>query len=238
MFGLTELAPSFRARRAGARIRHEIRPAPGYDAAVPHARLLITLGVVVLARAADAEPCGDASALRADLQQEAIHADRWNLAWRIGFTASAVGQFAAAASGAFGRDRAAVLWVGGVKSSLGAIVRWILPLQIDVPAATSDACGDRTALRAVAERVAGDERRVFWLSHLGGLAVNLGGTLLIAQRVSWQAGLLSFAVSYPVGLLSTYTMPRASWARIREPTWGANIVAGPDRWSLVVGGSF
>lgn len=192
----------------------------------------------MLARVAVAEPCGDASALRAALQQEAIHADRWNLAWRIGFTASAVGQFAAAASGTFGHDRAQVLWVGGVKSSLGAIVRWILPLQIDVPAATSDACGDRMALRAVAERAAGDERRVFWFSHLGGLAVNLGGTLVIAERVSWQAGLLSFALSYPVGLLSTYTMPRASWGRIREPPWTADIVADRDRWSLVVGGSF
>jgi hypothetical protein len=205
---------------------------------VSRTRFLITLGVTVLARAVAAEPCGDASALRADLQREAIHADRWNLAWRIGFTASAVGQFAAAASGTFGHDNTQVLWVGGVKSSLGAIVRWILPLRIDVPAATPDACADRTALRAVAERVAGDERRSFWLSHLGGLAVNLGATLVIANRVSWKNGLVSFAISYPVGLLSTYTMPRASWHRIREPTWTTDIVASRDHWSLVVGGSF
>jgi hypothetical protein len=196
------------------------------------------LGMTALARAAAAEPCGDASALRADLQQESVHADRWNLAWRIGFTAGAVGQFAAAASGTLGHDNTQALWIGGVKSSLGAIVRWILPLRIEVPPATGDACADRTALRAAAERAARVERRTFWLSHLGGLAVNLGGTLAVAERTSWKTGLLSLAIGYPVGLLSTYTMPRASWGRIREPAWTANVVAGRDQWSLVVGGSF
>jgi hypothetical protein len=200
--------------------------------------LLVTLGMATLARAAVAEPCGDASALRADLERESLHADRWNLAWGIGFTASAVGQFAAAASGRLAHDNTQALWVGGVKSSLGAVVRWFLPLRIDVPAATGDTCADRTALRAVAERAARDERQMFWLSHLGGLAVNLGGTLVIAERTSWQTGLLSFAIGYPVGLLGTYTMPRASWGRIREPAWTTNLVAGSDQWLLVAGGSF
>jgi len=130
------------------------------------------------------------------------------------------------------------LWVGGVKSSLGAIARWFLPLRIDVPAATGDACADRKALRSAVERAARDERQAFWLSHLGGVVVNLGGTLVIAERTSWQTGLLSFAISYPIGLLGTYTMPRASWGRGREPAWTANLVAGGDRWLLVAGGSF
>lgn len=209
-----------------------------YDAMVPHARLWVLLGMAAFARAAAAEPCGDASALRADLEQESLAADRWNLAWRIAFTAGAVGQLAIAASGTVGHDNAQALWVGGVKASLGAIVRWILPLRIDVPPATGDACADRTALRAAAERAARVERRSFWLSHLGGLAVNLGGALAVAERTSWQTGLLSLAVSYPIGLLSTYTMPRASWGRIRAPAWTANLVAAGDQWSLVVGGSF
>ena len=200
--------------------------------------LLIVLGVAVRARAAVAGSCADPSALRAELEQEASHARYWNLAWRIGFTAGAVGQFAVAASGTVGRDYAQSLWVGGVKSSLGALTRWILPLQIDVPPATGDACADRTALRVVAERAARDEHRMFWFSHLGGLAVNLGGALVVAERTSWQTSLLSFAISYPIGLLSTYTMPRASWDRTREPAWTASLVTGQDQWSLVVGGSF
>jgi hypothetical protein len=205
---------------------------------VSRARLWILLGMAALARAAAAEPCGDPSALRADLEQESLAADRWNLAWRIAFTAGAVGQFAVAASGSVGHDNAQALWIGGMKSSLGAIVRWILPLRIEVPPATGDACADRTALRAAAERAARVERQSFWLSHLGGLAVNLGGTLAVAARTSWQTGLLSLAVSYPIGLLSTYTMPRASWGRIRAPAWTAQVVAGQDQWSVVVGGSF
>jgi hypothetical protein len=56
-------------------------------------------------------------------------------------------------------------------------------------------------LRAAAERAARTERRAFWLSHLGGLAVNFGGTLVIAERTSWKTGLWSFALGYPVGLL-------------------------------------
>jgi hypothetical protein len=94
------------------------------------------------------------------------------------------------------------------------------------------------ALRAAAERAARDERQKFWVSHLAGLAVNLGGALVLAERVSWQAGVLSFATGYPIGLLSTYTMPRASWRRVREPAWTANIVAGDGRRMVVVAGSF
>ena len=105
--------------------------APSYDAPMSRVPLLIAFGMVALARAAAAESCGDPSALRADLEQEASHARYWNLAWRIGFTAGAVGQFAIAASGTVGHDNAQSLWVGGVKSSLGAFTRWILPLQID-----------------------------------------------------------------------------------------------------------
>ncbi len=202
------------------------------------ALLLIMLGVAGFAPAATAEPCGDASALREDLRREATRADRWNLAWRIVYTAGAAGQLAVAASGAVGRDDTQGLWVGGVQSSIGALSAWLSPLRIEVPPPTGDACADRAALRAAAERAARDERRTFWLSHLGGLALNVGGTLVLAERVSWTSGLLSFALGYPVGLLSTYTMPRASWRRTREPTWAAGVVAGQDRYTLVVAASF
>jgi hypothetical protein len=205
---------------------------------VPRIRLLIALGVLVVGRTAAAEPCGDASALRAELEHEAARADHWNLAWRIAYTALAAGELGGAASGAADHDNTRSLWVGGAKSTLAALGFWLSPLRIDVPPGTGDACTDRAALRAVAERAAADERRAFWLSHIGGLIVNAAGTLILAGTASWKAGLLSFATGYPVGLLSTYTMPRASWARVREPAWTASVVAGGRQYALVVSGAF
>jgi hypothetical protein len=201
-------------------------------------RLLITLGALALPLRATGEPCGDAGALRAELEQEAVRADRWNLAWRIVYTAAAAGQLGVAASGVADHDNTQSLWVGGAKSTLAALGRWWSPLRIDVPPPTGDACTDRAALRAAAERAAADERRAFWLSHIGGLIVGAAGTIVLAETASWKAGLLSFATGYPVGLLSTYTMPRVSWARVREPAWTASVVAGGRQYALIVAGAF
>lgn len=204
--------------------------------------LLITLGLAMLglahARTAGAGPCDDASALRADLEHESVRAQHWTLAWRITYTTLAAAELGVAASGALGHDNAEAAVVGGVKSALGALGQWFAPLRIEVPAPTGDACADRAALRAAAERTAHDERQAFWVSHLGGLAVNLAGAVVLAQQVSWQSGALSFATGYPLGLLATYTMPRASWGRVREATWTASVVVGRDHRALVVAGSF
>ena len=127
-------------------------------------RLVIALGVVAMARAAAAEPCGDASALRAELEQESARADHWVLAWRIAYTALAAGELGGAVSGVADHDNTLSLWVGGAKSTLGALGVWLSPLGIDVPPPTGDACTDRAALRATAERAAADERRSFWLA--------------------------------------------------------------------------
>jgi hypothetical protein len=168
---------------------------------VSRVRLVIALGVVALARAAAAEPCGDAGALRAELEQESARADHWVLAWRIAYTALAVGELGGAVSGVADHDNTLSLWVGGAKSTLGALGVWLSPLRIDVPPPTGDACTDRAALRATAERAAADERRSFWL-------------------------------------LSTYTMPRASWGRVREPAWTAGVVASGRQYAVVVAGAF
>jgi hypothetical protein len=205
---------------------------------VQRAYPLVALGLAAVTRAAAAEPCEDANALRAELRRESERVDRWTLAWRITYTALAAGELGVAASGTLGHDNAEAAWVGGVKSSLGALGQWFSPLGIDVPAPTGDACADRTALRAAAERAAHDERGTFWVSHLGGLAINLAGAVFLAQQVSWQSGLLSFATGYPIGLLSAYTMPRASWRRVRDVTWTASVVTGRERTALVVAGSF
>ena len=201
--------------------------------------LVILLGALVLPhRAAGETWCSDAGALRAELERESRRVDRWVLAWRIVYTAAAAGELGIAASGVASHDNTLSAWVGGGKSTLAALGFWLTPLRIKVPPATGDACFDRAALRAAAERAAADERDAFWTAHIGGLIVNAGATLLLAETTSWKTGLLSFATGYPVGLLSTYTMPRASWARVREPVWTASVVADGRRYGLVVAGAF
>lgn len=200
--------------------------------------LAILLGALALPLHASGEPCSDAGALRAELEHESARVDRWVLAWRIVYTAAAAGELGIAASGVAGHDNTRSAWVGGGKSTLAALGFWVTPLRIKVPPATGDACYDRAALREAAARAADDERDAFWTAHIGGLIVNAGATLLLAELTSWKTGLLSFATGYPVGLLSTYTMPRASWARVREPAWTASVVADGQRYGLVVAGAF
>lgn len=195
--------------------------------------------MAVLPRLATAGPsCQDPSALRTALEGESARADHWNLAWRITYTALAAGQIAGAASGSASHDDTRTLWVGGVKSALGAAGAWLSPLRIHVPPMSGEACDDGATLRAVAERAASDERIAFWTSHIAGLIVNLAGAAVVAELTSWKTGLVSFALGYPIGLISTYTMPRASWRRVREPSWTAGVVATPDHYALVVGGAF
>jgi hypothetical protein len=199
--------------------------------------LMIVLGGLALARSAAGEPCSDPS-LRADLERESARVDRWVLAWRIAYTGLAVGQLGGAASGAADRDTTRSLWVGGAESALGALGIWASPLRIAVPPATGDACYDRAALREAAARAADAERDAFWIGHIGGLIVNATGSIILAEATTWRAGLLSFATGYPVGLLNTYTMPRASWGRVREPAWTASVQADGRQYRLVVAGAF
>jgi hypothetical protein len=199
---------------------------------------MIMLGVLAAARTAAGEPCSDAAALRADLERESARADRWVLAWRIVYTALAAGQLGGAAAGAGDRDTTRSLWVGGAESALGALGVWTSPLRIHVPPATGDACYDRAALREAAARAADDERDAFWTGHIGGLIVNAAGAVILGETTSWRSGLVSFATGYPVGLISTYTMPRASWGRVREPTWTASVMSDGRQYRLVVAGAF
>ena len=55
------------------------------------------------------------------------------------------------------------------------------------------------------------ERGAFYLGHAGALVVNLAGMIVLAERRSLTLGLESFALGYPVGLLSIYTAPRGAW---------------------------
>ncbi|HEX7702113.1 MAG TPA: hypothetical protein VF403_15355, partial [Kofleriaceae bacterium] len=76
-------------------------------------------------------------------------------------------------------------------------------------------CTDATALRAARVKAGDAERTLFYAGHLGNFVVNLGGSLLLARATTWRAGVIAFAIGYPIGLLNTYTMPRASWHAVR-----------------------
>jgi len=134
------------------------------------------------------------------------------------------------------RDTTQTLWIGGASTAVGALGAWLTPLEIEVP--SGSACRDRDAVLRATERAAAEERQAFWLLHLGGLVVNGGAAVVTAERVSWQAGVLSFALGYPVSLLQIYTMPRAMWRRSRESSLTAHVVADDRRLAVVLGGSF
>lgn len=206
---------------------------------MPRALLGITLAIVALARVASAEPCAETAAtLRRELDGEARRMGYWVLAWRIFHSAAAVGQFAIAASGKASDNDTKSLWVGGAKSSLAALGFWFSPLRIHVPPPTGDACTDLALLRNTVERVASDERATFWAGHVSGVVVNGIGGVILAETASWQTGLTSFASGLAVGLINTYTMPRASWRQVGESSWTAGVTTGHGRWQLVVAGRF
>jgi hypothetical protein len=206
--------------------------------------------VVVVATAtsavADSQECAsEAAALRATLAADATQARRWNLGWDIAFGAATAGQLALVIGkvnplGAFDDNFKESLIVGAAKSGIGFLAHVILPLRIEVPPETADACEDRAALRLALVRAAKRERSTFWLDHIGTFAVNLAGAIVLAERRSWQVGLGSAALGYPIGVLSVYTAPRRSWHawRAREASWtvaaGATR-AGPSVWIV---GSF
>ena len=205
---------------------------------MPPTRLVIILGIALVASSAAAQPCAESAQLRAHLEKEARRASYWNWSWRLGFTALALGQFVAASSSTTNPDDRPGFWVGGAKSTLAALGAWTSPLRIEVPPAI-DPCVDRIALRDAIERTGYEEKKAFWTDHIAGFIISAGGALIVAEASSARQGLISFAVGYPVGLLHAYTMPKASWHRSRESTWTAGIVGTPGGgYSLVAFGSF
>jgi len=177
--------------------------------------LAVTCAALLLGHATAFADC-ESGLPRTDLAEEQRRAGQWNLAWRIANTAGATAQFAVAASGVADHDTTRALWISGAATTVGALVSWLIPLEISVPPASDDRCVEDIALRAAVARGADDERRAFWFQHAGSLAVNLGAAVAIAETVSWQAAARSFAIGYSVSLLQTYTMPRAMWRHRRS----------------------
>jgi hypothetical protein len=191
---------------------------------------LLALALAVAPRPAPA--CeGDAEALRARLDRAARRASRWNLTWRLAFTATAAGSLALAVADPFPELRDG-LAVSAGKAAVGALARWILPLRIDVPAPRADACADVAALRAALADAARRQRRLFIVGHAGALAVNLAGAGILWARGEPGQAAVSVAVGYPIALLANYTMPRDEWR-----AWRVEVAARGDGWLVTLGGT-
>lgn len=210
-------------------------------------RLIASLAFAVAApRSAGADCAQEATELRAHLDDEASRARRWNTVWAILFGAAAVGQAAFAIAevdplgGDWDDDTRDTLWVGTGKATLALGSKVVLPLKISVPSRTSDACTDVAVLRKALGEAAKREKRSFWLTHLGGTAINLGAATYLTLQHSLKVGAISFAVSYPVGPASAYTQPRRSWKKYRqlEPTWTVGAQSTTDGATLWIGGQW
>jgi hypothetical protein len=195
--------------------------------------------LLALARRAEADCAADADRLRAHLVAAAPGVHRWNLGWALGFGGAAVAQFALAATktnpfGTFTTDYEETLYVGAIKSSIGALSRIVQPLRVIIPPPNADRCADLKALRDSLSSIARNERNNFWLTHLGGLALNLTGGFILWHRRSFRVGATSFVMSYPVGPAAAYTMPRGSWHLWRDesPTWSVAVGLGHDQATL------
>lgn len=199
------------------------------------------LAAVVLALACDpAQAAAEAATLRLQLTHEATRAREWNVGWGLGFGVASAAQLGIAATrwdplGTLTRDDRVTLYAGAAKAGIGAIGRLVTPLSVDVPPVIGDPCADVAALRASLADAARLEHDLFWTSEIGGLVVTVGAALIVAHETSWSVGAVSFAVSYPVGLLSVYTMPRGAWHAVRAV---APMPIAGGGMGLAVGGTF
>lgn len=207
--------------------------------------------VALLAASARAQPslqpdCApEADHLRAHLVEADRSTFRWNLGWSIAFGAASAGQLALALAewnpgGEFDAKYRDTLYVGAAKAGIGLASRIVLPLRARVPAPEADRCAELVALRASVSDLATKERRLFWLTHIGGTALNLAGAALLWQRHSFSTGAVSFAISYPVGVASAYTLPRKSWKlwRAERARWVVTASAGAEQATLSLRGTW
>lgn len=211
------------------------------------AALLVAVALATIApRDANAADCAaDADRLRAHMEQADVSTSRWQVAWTIVFTTAAVGQFALALAewkpfGEFDDQYRDTLLVGGSKATIGIGSRVLFPLRARVPAPNADRCVELAELRRSIAALGKQERQSFWLTHLGGTALNLAGFGVLWYLHSFKTGAVSFAMSYPVGITSAYTLPRKSWHLWREEkaTWTVGVLPSREGTMLVLGGEW
>jgi hypothetical protein len=191
---------------------------------VKRAAALGILAIMLLATRQASAQCDAATAeartveIEAVLARDARNARRWDLGWAATFGVLAGAQLGMAVAEwaplqDFDDKVEASLYVGAIKSGIGSVSHLVLPLRVARPGPRSgDACADLAAAERALQESAKKERETFYLNHLGSLALNVGGLLYLGLHDdAWKEGVMSFALGYPVGLLSTYTQPRRAW---------------------------
>jgi hypothetical protein len=213
-------------------------------------RAVVLAAVLASSAVAHAQPatvdCApDADRLRAHLEQAERSTFRWNLGWTIAFGAASAGQVALALGewnplGEFDAKYRDTLYVGAAKAGIGFASRLVMPLRAHVPPPQADRCAELVALRTSIGELARKERRLFWLTHLGGMALNLAGAGILWHRHSFATGATSFVISYPVGLASAYTLPRKSWKlwRVEGAQWMVTASASGEHATLGLRGTW
>ena len=229
---------------------------------------LLACGVVAVIMVAAASPVGPAHAddaavalrpeaagcalddasLRAYLGDQATRIKRWNIAWGVVFAAGATFEYSLVAAkwnpfGEWDAEARAGALAGAIKASVGVVSKLVLPLRTARAAApTGDPCADLAAAEAALRAMAKRQRRSFYLNHIGGLAVNLTGVLILGLVAdTWKQAAMSFAIGAPIGLLSTYTMPRGAWKTARTPRFtiaAAPMVVPGGGGGLILAGGF
>lgn len=206
---------------------------------------VIALAAVLGASPAHAAPdcTADADRLRLHLEQAERNTYLWNTTWAVLFGTAAVGQIVLAVTelkpfGTFDQATRDTYYVGAGKATLALATRVFTPLRVSVPARSDDRCAELVALRSTLATLAKKERQGFWLGHIGGLTLNLAATGFLWHRHSFSDGALSFAMSFPVGLASTYTMPRASWKlwRAEKASWSVAVAIHRARTMFSIAG--
>jgi hypothetical protein len=210
-------------------------------------KLVLAVAALVLAvpHRAEAACAEDADKLRVFLTQEAASMDKWDVSWGIAFAGVSAAQTAAAVTkfkpfGTFTRDDEDTLWVGAAKSFIGFGAHTVTAVRVRMPAANDDRCAELTALRRTLDKLGRDQRRTFFMTHFGGLAVNLLGGAILWHRRSFGVALTSVLISLPVGVATAYTMPRNAWHRWRDqaPSLTVGVGASDSAFVLAVGGGF
>jgi hypothetical protein len=161
--------------------------------------------IVLVALATSVAHAGDNDALCARLRQEHDRARTWNIGWGVGLGVAAVAQ-AGVAPLLGNHEERDTLYVGAVESAIGAASSLVTPLSVDAPDPLCRDVDDDTLARAGRR-----ERNAFYLNHVGGLLVNLGGALILAHYTTTGNAALAFGVGYAVSLVRTYTAPRWAW---------------------------
>lgn len=221
--------------------------------------LVVAVSAALLPASASASPCGAdaaerAASIRARLDVERSKASKWRWGWAAGFGALSGAQFALAATetapfGDFDEPLEASLYVGGVKSGIGMLARIVKPVKVPRPAESGEPCADLAAAERALAITARSEKISFWLNHVGGLALQIGGTLYIGMSAedAWTDAAISFGLGLTVGTLSTYTQPRTIWKQERARarlegaggvTWQLTPLVTPRAHGVGVVGTF